>query len=59
MGDQFQRARDYPLSANPRMIHQRGGRLAESFVHPGGRQRVISGDVVPDVKAVLQRLGRP
>ena len=59
MGDQFQRAGDYPLSADPWMIHQRGRRLAEPLVHPGGRLRVISGDVVPDVEALLQRLGRP
>jgi len=59
MRGQLQRAGDYPLSADPWMIHQRGRRLAEPLVHPGGSLRVISGDVVPDVEAVLQRLGRP
>ena len=52
MGDQLQRAGNYPLSADLWMIHQRGRRLAKSLVHPGGRLRVISGDLVPDVEAV-------
>jgi len=59
MGDQLQRAGGYPLSADPWMIHQLGRRLAELLVHPGGRLWIISGDVVPDVEAILQRLGRP
>ena len=59
MRHQLQRAGDYPLSADPWMIGQRGRRLAEPLVHPGGRLRIISGDVVPDVEAVLQRLGLP
>ena len=59
MGDQLQRAGNYPLSTDTWMIHRRGRRLAKSLVHLGGRLRVISGDVVPDVEAVLQCLGRP
>lgn len=51
--DQLQCARNHPLPADPRVIRQRGNRLAEPLVHPGGRLWALGSDVVPDVDAVL------
>jgi len=36
-----------------------GKRVAAQFVHPGGRLRIVGGDVGPDIGAVLLGLRRP
>lgn len=59
MRDQLVGAGDYPRPAQLWVIGQRGSRITEKRIQPRGGLRVVGGDVVPHVGAVLLRLRRP
>src|SRR5579859_588486 len=52
-------SRNLPRSAAQWKFAQVLGGVAEELVHPRGRIRTPSGDVVPNVEAILMRFGRP
>lgn len=59
MGDQLAGAGNLSWSAQLWVFAQPIGAVTEQFVHVNRCQRVVGGDVVPNVIAVLQCLGCP
>lgn len=59
MGDELAGSRNRSRSAAHWKFAQVLGRAAEELVHPRGRLRTFSGDVIPNVEAVLMCFWRP